>query len=156
MQQVVTASEMRAIDKQAIEEYGIAGAILMENAGRGIVEAMRQRIPDLSEKKVIVFAGKGNNGGDGFVIARHLFNGGTDVRVILLCAQSVLIGDAKANAEAAAKIGVPIKEILSADLAIIDHTLRHCHVIVDAIFGTGLTKAAEGISSPGSTGPWTS
>ena len=65
---------MQAIDQLTIEEYGVSGLTLMENAGQGVVAALKKRFDNLSNKRVIVFCGKGNNGGDGFVIARHLFN----------------------------------------------------------------------------------
>ena len=69
----VTAKIMRTLDSRAIEECGIPGIVLMENAGRGATEIVERYYPKLLDKIVAVFAGKGNNGGDGFVIARHLF-----------------------------------------------------------------------------------
>ena len=80
---VVTAKQMQAIDQKAIDSFGIPGITLMENAGVGIVRELKERFPDLSRKKVFIFCGKGNNGGDGFVIARHLFNLGSEVRILL-------------------------------------------------------------------------
>ena len=75
---VVTAEQMRAIDQWAIEEIGIPGIVLMENAGKTIVKRLQEILPDIASKKVIIFCGKGNNGGDGFVIARHLHQSGTN------------------------------------------------------------------------------
>ena len=72
MQKVVTASEMKAIDRAAIEEFGIPGLVLMENAGLAAASLIHENVPELLEKKVVIVCGKGNNGGDGFVIARHL------------------------------------------------------------------------------------
>ena len=83
MLNVVTAKQMRAIDRWAIDEMGIPGIVLMENAGTTIVRRLAEIIPDLSSKKIIIFCGKGNNGGDGFVMARHLSNLGTNVTVLL-------------------------------------------------------------------------
>ena len=83
MLNVVTAKQMRSIDRWAIDEMGIPGIVLMENAGTTIVRRLAEIIPDLSSKKIIIFCGKGNNGGDGFVMARHLSNLGTNVTVLL-------------------------------------------------------------------------
>lgn len=145
MQIVVTADEMRAIDQRAIEKHGIPGLVLMENAGRCVADLLREKFPGLREKKVVVFAGKGNNGGDGFVVARHLFNRDVSVRVYLLGRHSQLRGDARTNAGIARNLGVPIQEIDEKSLNSIQHNLGHCHVVVDAIFGTGLTQPAEGL-----------
>ena len=145
MQKILTAAEMQAIDKRAIEEFGIPGMILMENAGRGAVEYLKDRFPDLGNKKIAVFAGKGNNGGDGFVMARHLLNLGADVRVLLIGKISELKADAKLNLEIALKIGVEISEVDEGNFKSFDHRLRHSDLVIDAIFGTGLTKPASGI-----------
>lgn len=135
---------MQAIDQYSIEECGIPGMLLMENAGRGAVDYLKRQIPDLNAKRVIVFAGKGNNGGDGFVMARHLLNMGTEVSVLLLGKTSELKADAKLNAEIAHNIGVEIHEVDAANFKSFDHSLRHSDLIIDAIFGTGLTKPASG------------
>ncbi|MCH8311847.1 MAG: NAD(P)H-hydrate dehydratase [Nitrospinae bacterium] len=144
MQKVLTAAEMQAIDRHAIEECGIPGMILMENAGRESVETLKRKFPDLASKKIVVFAGKGNNGGDGFVMARHLLNMGTDVWVLLLGKTGELKADAKINAEIAQKIGVKINEVDAGNFKSFDHRLRHCDLVIDAIFGTGLSKPATG------------
>lgn len=144
MKKVLTAAEMQAIDKYSIDECGIPGMLLMENAGRGMVDFLKNRFPDLGAKKVIVFAGKGNNGGDGFVMARHLLNMGTEVSVLLLGKTSELKADAKLNAEIAHNIGVEIHEVDAANFKSFDHRLRHSDLIIDAIFGTGLKKPASG------------
>ena len=92
---VVTAEQMQAIDRHAIDDFGIPGITLMENAGVGIIQELQRRFPDLSHKKIFIFCGKGNNGGDGFVIARHLFSLDSEVRVLLAGKLSELKGDAK-------------------------------------------------------------
>lgn len=145
MHKIATAEEMQAIDQFAIGDCGISGAVLMENAGIGVVSCLWQKFPDLKQKKVLVFSGKGNNGGDGFVIARHLFNQGVDVQVFLLGKRAQLKQDAKTNAATAFKIGVPIQEIHEKNLESVEHPLRHCHIVIDAIFGTGLKAAAGGL-----------
>ena len=90
----VTSAIMQRLDRRAIEECGIPGIVLMENAGSGAADVIESYYPELINKKVAVFSGKGNNGGDGFVIARHLFNRGVQVKVYLLTAGDSLLGDA--------------------------------------------------------------
>lgn len=135
---------MQAIDRYAIEECGIPGMTLMENAGRACVDILIRKFPDLPGKKIVIFAGKGNNGGDGFVMARHLLNMGANVWVLLLGKLTESKGDAKLNAEAAQKIGVEINEIDAGSFKSFDHRLRHSDLVIDAIFGTGLAKPAQG------------
>lgn len=136
---------MQAADKTAIEQYKIPGLVLMENAGRSVVDLMFTRIPDLADKKVAVLAGKGNNGGDGFVIARHLHQAGVGVRVLLAGKVADLKGDARTNADIAVTIGIPVAEINERNLNSQNHSLRHSHILVDALFGTGLSKPAGGL-----------
>ncbi len=142
---VVTAEQMQAIDRQAIDGLKIPGITLMENAGVGIVREMQSCFPDLSQKKVFIFCGKGNNGGDGFVIARHLFGMGAKVQVLLAGKLSELKGDADTSAVCAQKIGVQVDELCSENLHQYDHKLRHCDLIIDAVFGTGLNKPVTGL-----------
>lgn len=129
---VVTAEEMRSIDRRTIEEYGIPGPVLMERAGLSVA----LRIRELYEKrKVIVLAGGGNNGGDGIVVARDLFSRGWNVRVLLLAREGKLSPDCLLQYRIAGKTGVPIefrKAVTSKDL--------HSAVVVDAILGTGINK----------------
>ena len=144
MRPVVTAKQMQAIDQKTIDGFGIPGITLMENAGVGVVRELQERFPDLSRKKVFIFCGKGNNGGDGFVIARHLSNLGSEVRILLAGRLSDLKGGAETNANSARNIGVQVDEIDSDNLNRHDHKLRHCDIIIDALFGTGLNKPASG------------
>lgn len=141
---VVTAQQMQAIDRHAIDGFAIPGITLMENAGIGIIRELQRRFPDLSRKKVFIFCGKGNNGGDGFVIARHLLNMESEVTVLLAGKFSDLKGDAKTNADSARGIGTQATEIDADNLNRHDHKLRHCDIIIDAVFGTGLNKPATG------------
>ena len=141
---VVTAQQMRTIDQWAIEEIGIPGIALMENAGKAIVKRLQEILPDITSKTVIIFCGKGNNGGDGFVIARHLHQSGTNTVVLLAGKLSDLKGDAKTNALSAKNLKVPIQELTEKNINSFDHKLRHSDVIVDALFGTGLSKSAAG------------
>ena len=134
---------MRAIDRWAIDEMGIPGIVLMENAGATIVRRLAEIIPDLSSKKIIIFCGKGNNGGDGFVMARHLSNLGANVTVLLAALITELEGDAKTNALSAKNLGIHIKELNTKNINKFDHKLSHSDLIVDALFGTGLSKPAS-------------
>lgn len=141
---VVTAEQMQAIDRHTIDDFGIPGITLMENAGVGIIQELQRRFPDLSHKKIFIFCGKGNNGGDGFVIARHLFSLDSEVRVLLAGKLSELKGDAATNAVSARKIGIQVDELDPDSLNRHDHKLRHCDIIIDAVFGTGLNKPVAG------------
>ena len=141
---VVTAEQMRAIDRHAIDELGIPGIVLMENAGSGVVREMLKFSPDLSRKNIFIFCGKGNNGGDGFVIARHLLHLGSKVRILLAGKLSELKGDAQVNANSSLNMGIQVEELSADNLHQSDHKLRHCDIIVDAVFGTGLNKPASG------------
>ena len=88
---LVTASEMRKMDQETIESFGLLGRILMENAGRGATRFLLDQFGDLSNKKIGVVAGRGNNGGDGFVIARYLFQKGWCTPAALIRPQKLLI-----------------------------------------------------------------
>ena len=136
---------MQAIDHSAIDDFGIPGLVLMENAGLAAASLIHENVPDLIEKKVVIVCGKGNNGGDGFVIARHLFIDRVSVDVLLLGKRRQLKADARINADIAFKMGIPIHEVTENNLNAQNHLLRHCHIIVDAMFGTGLSKPAGGL-----------
>lgn len=131
----LTREEVRAVDRRAIDEFGMTGLVLMENAGRGAAERLIQLGIDGT---VVVCAGKGNNGGDGFVIARHLELLGCDVRVLLLANPSDLSGDAAANWRILEAAETP-RVVLGRQppLSDIDHALSHADWIVDALLGTG-------------------
>jgi ADP-dependent NAD(P)H-hydrate dehydratase / NAD(P)H-hydrate epimerase len=132
---VVTAEQMQACDRITINDVGIPGIELMENAGLGIAEYLRHiASEDISTKKVAIFCGKGNNGGDGFVVGRHLFEWGADVVIYLLGSISDVSGDARINLDKAMELKLQINEISSTEQLEIDETTD---LIVDAIFGTG-------------------
>ncbi len=143
---ILTSREMREIDRIAIEELGIPGVVLMENAGLRVVRALRGRFEDLASERIVVVAGKGNNGGDGFVVARHLANLGARPEVVLLAAREEIKGDAAVNMAVALKMGVPVIEVrAAADWKKARIAVFHATVVVDAIFGTGLMKPIEGL-----------
>jgi NAD(P)H-hydrate epimerase len=133
----LSREEVRALDRLAIEEFGVPGVVLMENAGRGAAELL---ISLGIHGRVVVCCGKGNNGGDGFVIARHLDNRGISVRVLLFARPEDLAGDAAINYQIIARAGLPI--VIHADNPVDDPALRGelaaAEWVVDALFGTGL------------------
>jgi NAD(P)H-hydrate epimerase len=142
---VVTAEEMRAIDGRCTIEYGIPSLLLMENAGAGTVREMERAFADLGRRAVAVLCGKGNNGGDGFVIARHLANRGAPVRAFLFARGEDLRGDARTNFEIAMRMGIPVRPVLGGDDrgALADGIAR-AGLLVDALLGTGAAGAPEG------------
>ena len=142
----VTAEEMAEMDRTAIEVAGIPGVVLMENAGRGATEVMWRYFPDLGGKRVAVLAGGGNNGGDGFVIARHLWQQRVAVTVCLLKKRKSYRGDAKLNLEIVEKLGVQVEEYGdNKSLARLKRKLAKADLLVDAILGTGLNAPVGGL-----------
>jgi ADP-dependent NAD(P)H-hydrate dehydratase / NAD(P)H-hydrate epimerase len=137
---VVTAEEMRRIDRDTTDEFGIPSLLLMERAG----SSAAQRIMEIySRRKVIVACGSGNNGGDGMVAARLLHDKGWDVRVFLACDPDKLKGGARLQYQAALRFGVPVNDsaVLIEDAS---RLFRPHTIIVDALFGTGLSKEIRG------------
>ncbi len=144
---VVTAEEMRRLDRRAIEDAGIPGMVLMENAGRGAAAEILRSYPRVAHGKVAVVAGKGNNGGDGCVIARYLINRGATVIVLLLASPEAMQGDAKTNLDILRRMKADVREVSRADDWRKARTeLPACGLIVDAIFGTGLASDVSGLA----------
>ncbi|HWP82831.1 MAG TPA: NAD(P)H-hydrate dehydratase [Bacteroidota bacterium] len=147
MQTLVTADEMRWCDEKTIRTIGIPAIVLMENAGGNVARFILNSFGPLRGKNVIVFSGKGNNGGDGFVIARHLSQNGARVFAVLLAPPAELKGDAKSNFAILQRIARLSKEAVSI-LRFRKETLRllpRPDIIVDAIFGTGFSSPAKGV-----------
>ncbi|MFH1102849.1 MAG: NAD(P)H-hydrate dehydratase [Pseudomonadota bacterium] len=136
---LVSSNEMREMDRLTIESFGLPSRLLMENAGKGATEILFSRFPDLSHQRVGIVAGKGNNGGDGFVIARYLAQRGIDVTVYLLGESHQVKGDAASNLELLVPLNIPLIQIPDRD-SFLGHSvgMRHKGLWVDAIFGTGL------------------
>jgi hydroxyethylthiazole kinase-like uncharacterized protein yjeF len=144
MEVVVTSAEMQACDRYAIDTLKIPGLTLMENAGRGVVEMMEKHFGSMAGKTVVILCGKGNNGGDGYVVARHLFNRGAKVVVGVLGKGSEIKGDAKVNFESIQKIAAKFKkggmlQIQDLKSSKILKLLPGAYIVVDAIFGTGFS-----------------
>lgn len=142
---LVTASTMRELDRRAIQDLGIPSLVLMENAGRTTYEILRREFPEL-QGEVAVVAGRGNNGGDGFVVARYLANAGIPVAVFLLGAREQVSNDARVNLEILAHLGITVAEVRAdADLNPFIHRLAKAGLIVDALLGTGLNSPVTGL-----------
>jgi NAD(P)H-hydrate epimerase len=134
---ILTRDQTRELDRRAIEEFGIPGIVLMENAGRGMAELLRTLgINGL----VVLCCGKGNNGGDGFVMARHLDNAGVRVRVLLFGDPAQLSGDAAINHRIVVASGIPLEVFAGPtfDEERLKRQLTDADWIVDALFGSGL------------------
>lgn len=143
---ILTADQMREADRRTIHEIGIPSLVLMENAGRQVVAAMESFFPDLAERRVAVLCGKGNNGGDGFVVARTLQQRGIDVSVFLVGTVGEVKGDARANLEILGRLGLTVVEIADEGQWELHFSEISEHdLIVDALFGTGLRTALGGI-----------
>ncbi len=146
MKAVLSRAEMRAFDAHAIEICKVPSLVLMENAGRGAAEIVeRELLGDPRQKRIVVVCGTGNNGGDGFVVARRLFSRGAHVEAWLSGDVAKLTPDALTNMEAFAGIGghvVPLP--LGASPAPLTSALRAAHLVVDALFGTGLDRPVIG------------
>jgi len=144
---LVTAAQMRSIDRRAIEDFGVPGLLLMENAGRAVVEAMERFFGGLSGRRYAVVCGRGNNGGDGLVVARLLHAGELPVLCVLLARADALQGDAAVNLERARQAGVEIHAAADpAAFAPLKWRLSQCDVVVDAILGTGLAREVSGLA----------
>jgi ADP-dependent NAD(P)H-hydrate dehydratase / NAD(P)H-hydrate epimerase len=143
---VLNTRQMREADRRTIEEIGIPSIVLMENAGRQAVAAMEAAFEDLASSQVGVLCGRGNNGGDGFVVARTLIQRGVDVGVFLLGSVSEVTGDARVNLEVLGRIGLTVVEITSAQEWELHFTeISECDLVVDAILGTGFRGQLSGL-----------
>jgi NAD(P)H-hydrate epimerase len=129
----VTRDEIREIDRVAIEEYGIPGVVLMENAGRGAADLAMEMLGGTTDARVSIVCGSGNNAGDGFVIARHLHNRGVGVVIHLLAPREKISGDALVNLQVIEKMKLDIRQTPPGEV-----TFEGVDLIVDAMLGTGL------------------
>ncbi len=137
---VVSADEMRWCDAAAINSYGIPGLLLMENAGSWVAWFVEEHFGPVEQKNILVFCGKGNNGGDGFVAARHLVNQGAHVQVVLLAPPKTLKGDARTNYDILAAIAEDTPGITFHQYGQrIPKTVRPPDLIIDALLGTGFS-----------------
>jgi NAD(P)H-hydrate epimerase len=142
---VLSREQVRAFDRACSEDCQVPSVVLMENAGRGAVDAIERCWPSrpLASARVVVVAGLGNNGGDGFVVARHLLTRRAAVEVFLTGSATQLQGDARAHFNAMCGLGIAHHE-LSSDLTPLRAALHGATFVVDAVFGTGLSRPVEG------------
>ncbi len=145
MELVATPEQMRSFDETAIQKFEMPGLLLMENAGRAFVDALVVEYGTVSGRHALVLCGKGNNGGDGFVIARHLANRGAQVHVILLGKGEDLKGDARTNFAVAGHMTGPSFTLSEVSDASGLQKIPDADIVVDAIFGTGFTGEVTGI-----------
>ena len=136
----VTAQEMGTIDRRAIHEFGISAACLMENAGRMVADEAVKMVRRRRTKCVCVVCGNGNNGGDGFVAARHLLNKGAKVIVLFNGGVSHLSSEAAVNYRAVRKLKIPFFGFDPNGF----RRMRKSDLILDALFGVGLSRPVEG------------
>ncbi len=142
---IVTAKQMQHLDRNTIEGFGIPGRVLMENAGRGATHAFLHHIYRQGPGRVGVLAGRGNNGGDGFVMARYLSQREIDVTVFLMSASSRVTGDAAENLKLLESSAVNVVEIPDkAHFAAHQSHMRHISYWIDALLGTGLNSDVKG------------
>ncbi len=133
----LTRAELARLDRLACEEYGLPGAVLMENAGRGAAEEVLALSADRA-RRVAVIAGPGNNGGDACVLARHLANAGVEIEVFAANPLEELSGDAAIMRRAVERMGIPVHDVSSeAGLARARPALERATVVVDGLLGTG-------------------
>jgi ADP-dependent NAD(P)H-hydrate dehydratase / NAD(P)H-hydrate epimerase len=143
---IVTAAEMRRLDALTIERYGTPGHVLMERAGGGATEVLLAQFSHVRRRHVVVVAGKGNNGGDGFVIARLLRRKGVKAEVVLLGKRQDVKGDAARMLRMLARARVPLTEVASADdVGRVAKRFVDAALLVDAVFGTGLNAEVQGL-----------
>ena len=143
---ILTAAQMREADRFTIEEVGIPSLVLMENAGRQVVAAIEGSYEAQLNGRVAILCGRGNNGGDGFVVARTLLQRGIDAAVFVIGALADVRGDARVNLDILGRLGVTVVEINDEQSWELHFSeISQCTLIVDAIFGTGLTTAVAGM-----------
>ena len=148
MAKLLNSAQMRTADRRTIDELGLPGVVLMENAGAHVSRHLKRCFPAWHNYPILILAGQGNNGGDGFVVARRLMQDGARVVVFLFGQCKNLQGDALCHFQVFKGVGGLVREIgISSDLQAFDMLLSHAGVVVDAVFGTGLTRPVEGVTA---------
>jgi len=138
---VMTRQQVRNFDSWAINTLGIPGSVLMENAGAGCSQVIMKHLAGIDCPSVCILCGPGNNGGDGFVIARHLANASIRTTVVICADKDRISGDAKINFDIIKKMNIPIEQMDMTTGAIAEQLKGYtasCDILIDAIFGTGL------------------
>ncbi|MHC4125934.1 MAG: NAD(P)H-hydrate epimerase, partial [Planctomycetota bacterium] len=144
---VMSREQVRGFDRWAISTLGIPGVVLMENAGRSCAELIREKLADTKQPKVCIFCGTGNNGGDGYVIGRHLLNYGYSVVVVICGEREKITGDAKRNLDILEGLGIRAEQLQLTDKNLFEQVgalAGDADMIVDGLFGTGLKGQLRG------------
>ncbi|MCX5837819.1 MAG: NAD(P)H-hydrate epimerase, partial [Deltaproteobacteria bacterium] len=139
---ISNVGEMKAMDRQAIEQFGIPEEILMENAGRAAFEILSGEW-GVAGRRYVLFCGAGHNGGDGLVVARHILAGGGTPRIFLVGDPERFRGAAKTNWGIIARLPIAVKRVQK--IAAVRSAVLHADGIVDALFGTGLDRDVDGV-----------
>jgi NAD(P)H-hydrate epimerase len=137
----MSREQIRAVDAWAIDRIGVPGVVLMENAGRSCAELVKEKLAGVAHPRVCIFCGTGNNGGDGYVIARHLLSADSAVKVVLYGDRAKMRGDARTNHGILKRLGNAVQsfDAMGGDLVSRVRSLAgDADMIVDALFGTGL------------------
>jgi NAD(P)H-hydrate epimerase len=143
---ILNAAQMREADRATIHDVGIPSVVLMENAGRQIVAALESLYDDLAERRVAIVAGKGSNGGDGFVVARTLHQRGVETSVFLVGRVAEIKGDARINLDILGRLGVTVVEVADESAWELHFSEVSPHdLVIDAMFGTGLSTPLQGL-----------
>ncbi|NJC88266.1 MAG: NAD(P)H-hydrate dehydratase [Desulfuromonas sp.] len=143
---VLTAAAMQELDRRTIMDAGIPGAVLMENAGRAVADTVARRYAGVHPGPVLILCGRGNNGGDGFVIARLLRETGWQVKTVLLAEPALVSGDAAAMLAQYRQAGGVIEAAPdTVSLAAVLETAAGCRLCIDALLGTGFARAPQGV-----------
>jgi ADP-dependent NAD(P)H-hydrate dehydratase / NAD(P)H-hydrate epimerase len=141
---LTTAQQMKQLDQQTIAEFGLPGLVLMENAARGAVQVVQSQYPQA--RSMVVFCGKGNNGGDGLAMARYFHGQGFKVKVYLTGSGSGLKGEAALQFLLMSQLKIPVEELKEKiDFPALKHDIFHYDLLVDALLGTGLENEVRGV-----------
>ena len=141
---LLTREAVRALDRDAVERLGIPGLLLMENAGRGAFAQIQTRFPD-SLNRVVVVGGRGQNGGDAWVVARHLVCAGHEPRLFLVGERDKVLGDAAVNLAGLSAMGLEPLQVGRDGLPALEQALAEASLVVDGLFGTGLDRPVAGL-----------
>jgi len=144
---IFTRAALRELDRRAVEEYHIPIVVLMENAGRAVAEAALRHVK--GQRRALILAGPGNNGGDGLVAARHLHNAGVAVSVLLLAAREHYKDAAAVQLAIVEAMRMPVETVTAGHAELRDWMVDALpeDLIVDALFGTGLSRRVEGLAA---------
>ncbi len=140
----LTRDELRAIDRFAIETLGVPGVVLMENAGRCAADAIERMLGGVGAKSVAIVAGAGNNGGDGYVVARQLSIRGAEIVTFLVCPPEKIAGDALVNLRIIRNMGLDVRTLDAGGIGKLSVRLHRFALVVDAVGGTGVRGALRG------------